>query len=434
MGIWHRMEQRALAEPDIAVAVVGAGFAGRGVVYQLERSVGMRPALVVNRTAQRAVDAYVMAGWSPGDVVVSDDPIILGEAVSDGRPAVTSSPEAVPELAGIQMVVEATGALGYGAQAILGCLQAGQDVVSLNAEVDATVGHLLHDTARRNGTVYTIADGDQPGVLLRQLEFVHGMDFEIAAALNCKRNLHVHQNPDDSARYSARDGTSVAMTTAYGDGTKMQVENAVVANLTGLVPDRRGMHGIRTTLATAVQDVLAAVSRRGVVDFTLGGDFAAGVFVIGRAPEPEVAGPYLRFLKMGDGPEYLFFRPYHLVHLELPITVAEVALDRHGLGVPAGEPVAEVVAVAKRDLAAGDQLDGIGGFDCYGHVDTVQRAAGLLAVGLSAHARMTRPVLRDEPIPLDAVELDAGADIVELRRRQDELVAAATGVGSTCLD
>lgn len=424
MGIWRRMAQRAETAGNVSVAVVGAGFVGRGIVHQLQRSTGMRPALVVNRTIDRAVQAWTMAGHDAADVVTSDDPALLAQAVADGRPAATRSPQLLPEVSGVDVVVEVTGTMGYAARAILACLEAGLPVASFNAEVDATIGHLLHDAARRGSAVYTIADGDQPGVLMRHMEFVIGMGFEIEAALNCKRNLDVHQNPDVSARYSARDGTSLLMTTAFGDGTKMQVENAVVANLTGLVPDRRGMHGVRTTLDKAVEDVLGAVSQRGVVDFTLGGDFGAGVAVIAHAPDEEVAAPYLRFLKMGDGPDYLFFRPYHLVHLEVPITIAEVALDGHGLGTPVGAPVADVIAVAKRPLSPGDQLDGIGGFGCYGHADTAERARGFLPVGLSAHARVTKPVAQDDPIPLDAVELDETADIVRLRRRQDELVTA----------
>lgn len=426
MGIWRRMAHRAETAGNVSVAVVGAGFVGRGVVHQLQRSTGMRPALVVNRTVDRAVEAWTMAGHDAADVLTSDDPASLAQAVADGRPAVTPSPQVLPEVSGVDVVVEVTGTMGYAAHAILACLEAGLPVVSYNAEVDATVGHLLHDAARRGGAVYTIADGDQPGVLMRHMEFVTGMGFEIAAALNCKRNLDVHQNPDDSARYSARDGTSLLMTTAFGDGTKMQVENAVVANLTGLVPDCRGMHGVRTTLDSAVGDVLGAVSQRGVVDFTLGGDFAAGVAVIAHAADEEVAAPYLRFLKMGDGPDYLFFRPYHLVHLEVPITIAEVALDGHGLGTPVGPPVADVVAVAKRPLSAGDQLDGIGGFGCYGHADTAERARGFLPVGLSAHARLVKQVAQDDPIPLDAVELDEAADVVRLRQQQDALVAAVS--------
>jgi predicted homoserine dehydrogenase-like protein len=421
---WARMRQREAEGAVTRVAVVGAGFVGRGLVHRLERSVGMRPALVVNRRVEAGVDVYEAAGRSRESVVVSDDPVELGRAVEQGRPAVTASAEAAWELEGLDVVVEATGAMAHGARVILGALDAGRDVVSYNAELDAVVGHLLHERARRGGAVYTIADGDQPGVLLRQLDHVAGMGFEIVAAVNCKRNLDVHQNPDDSRPYAERDGTSVLMTTAFGDGTKMQIENCVVANLTGLVPDRRGMHGVETTLEHAVADVTAAISRPGVVEFTLGGDFGGGVFVIGRSEDPLVA-PYMRYAKLGDGPDYLFFRPYHLLHFEAPLTIAEVVLDRRPLGAPAGPPVAEVVAVAKRDLRPGERLDGIGGFVCYGHVDTAERAEGHLLVGLAEGAVVTRAVSQDEPVPLDAVELDDEAAIVRLRREQDALVAGA---------
>ena len=414
----------------LAVAVVGAGFIGTGAVYQLERSAWTRPALVVNRTIERGVAAFVRSGCAPSDIVVSDDPARLSEAIAAHRPAVTGSGRLLTEVEGLDVVIEATGTMDYGARIMLGALRAGVDVVSMNAEVDATIGHLLHHSARSSGAVYTVADGDQPGVLLRQIEFVAGMGFEIVAALNCKRNLNLYQNPDDSRAYATRDGTSILMTTAFGDGTKMQIENAVVANCTGLVPDRRGMHGVRTTIADTVADVTAALGRRGVVEYTLGGDFGGGVGVIGYAEEPDMVQPYMRYSKMGDGPDYFFFRPYHLLHFELPLTVAEVAVDRQPLGVPVGAPVAEVVAVAKQDLHPGDQLDGIGGFCCYGHVDAAAEAQGLLPIGLAEHARLTSRVARDEPIALDAVELDEDADMVRLRRQQDALLADSfTGSG-----
>lgn len=419
MGIWTRMAQWAATGNEVAVAVVGAGYVGSGVIYRLERTEGIRAAVVVNRTVDRALQAYDAAGHPPANVVVSDDPDVLVDALKTGRPAVTSTAEVLPELHGVDVVLEATGALDHGARTAQRCLEAGRDVISYNAEVDATVGWLLHRTAREHGGVYTVADGDQPGVLLRQLEFVAGMGFEPVAALNCKRNLDVHQNPDDSAGYSARDKTSLLMTTAFGDGTKMQVENVVVANTTGLAPDRRGMHGVRTTQERVTDDVVATISRPGVVDFTLGGDFGAGVGVVARAPEPEKVETALRFLKMGEGPNYFFFRPYHLVHFEVPMTVGEVTLDRTPLGEITDPPIAEVVAMAKRDLEAGEQLDGIGGYCCYGLADTVEGSAGLLPVGLSGHARTTRRVRQDEPIPLDAVELDGDAPIVALRREQD---------------
>lgn len=406
------------------VAIVGAGYVGRGLLHRIEASPGMRPALVVNRTSSAGVAAYVDAGYEAADVTASDDPVQLATAVGERRPAVSSSLEALTAVAGVDIVVEATGALDFGADAIMRALRAGTDVVSINAEVDATVGHLLHRTARETGAVYTFCDGDQPGVMMRQMQFVEGMGFEVLGAVNCKRHLDVSQTPESGTGYASRDGTSPAVTTSAGDGTKMQIENAVVANVRGFLPDRRGMHGVRTTMEHALRDVLATVSVRPFVDYTLGGDFGAGVFVVARSDEPERVGRYMRFFKMGDGPEYLFFRPYHLVHLEMPITIAEVVLDRVPLGAPSAPPVAEVVAVAKRDLRAGEALDGIGGYTCYGQIDTVAGAGGLLPIGLAAHARVTRPVRRHEAIPEASVELDEAAPIVGLRRLQDDALVS----------
>ena len=420
MGIWQRW---AASGAQLNIAVFGAGAIGRGIVHKLNRTPGMRPAVLINRSIENGLRAFEAAGIDSNDVVVSDDSDELAAAIGSEIPALSASPEVIQGLESIDMAVEATGALDYGARVVLGSLEAGKDVVSLNAELDATIGFLLYDAARRRGVVYTISDGDQPGVILRQTELVSGMGFEIVAAINCKRNLDVHQNPETSRGYANRDNHSLTMTTAFGDGTKMQIENAVVANLTGLVPDRRGMHGVETTLERACEDIMETVSRRGVVEFTLGGDFAGGIGVIGSAEDPDMVQPYMRTWKMGYGPDYFFFRPYHLVHFELPVTVAEVALDRHGLGVPRARPIADVVAIAKRDLNPGDALDGIGGFTCYGHIDTVEGAKGLLPIGLAEHARMTRGVAQDEPITMDDVELDPSAEIVRRRGEQDRLVS-----------
>ena len=430
MGIWSRMERWAEEGNEARVAVVGSGFVGRGLVHRLERSSGMRPALVVNRTVASAVSAYDAARREPGRVVVSDDPDVLSEAIGAGIPAVTASFDAIEEIEAIDVVVEATGAIDEGAGVVLGALESGKHVVSMNAEVDATIGHLIHSVAARSGSVYTISDGDQPGVLLRHIEFARGLGFEIAVAVNCKRNLDVHQTPESGRAYATRDNTSELMTTAFGDGTKMNIENAVVANVTGLVPDRRGMHGVRTTLSTVVGDLLRVLSRTQVVDYTLGGDFAAGVGVIAHTDDPETVGPYMRYFKLGDGPDYFLFRPYHLVHLEAPVTIAEVVLDRIPLATPRGAPVAEVVALAKRDLEPGDQLDGIGGFTCYGQIDTAERSRGLLPIGLASHAGVVRPIRADDPISLDDVELDLEAPIVKLRRRQDAMAEGRIEVGS----
>jgi predicted homoserine dehydrogenase-like protein len=417
-----RLTSWAAAGGQLRVAVVGAGFMGRGLLSVLERRAGLVPALVVNRTPERAVEALVAVGVARESIVVSDDANRIADSIASGRRAVTTNPEAAA-VAPVELVIEATLSLGFAARAIMAALAAGRDVISLNAELHATLGSLLIDHARRHGAVYTVADGDQHGVLLRQLDAVEAMGFELVAALNCKRNLDVRQDPDSSRPYAERDGTTLAMTTSAGDGTKMQIENAVVANLSGLVPDRRGMHGVPTTLERVVADVVETISQRGVVEYTLGGDFGGGVAVIGYADD-SATRHYMRYVKMGDGPYYLFFRPYHLLHFEVTQTIAAVLLDRQSVGSPPpGPPVAEVVAIAKRPLEPGTPLDGIGGFAAYGHVDTVAGAEGLLPIGLADHATLIAPVGQDEPIPLAAVELDEQSEVVRLRRRQDEATA-----------
>jgi predicted homoserine dehydrogenase-like protein len=426
MTVWSRHQDFVARQGPIKVGIIGAGYVGAGLVHLLDQLEGFRPAVVVNRTVDRAVGAYVASGNSAAEVVVACTQSELEVAIEAGRPAVTADPDLVIAADGLDVLVEATGALDYGAAVMLSALTAGRAVVSINAEVDATIGWLLHTTAVEHGGVYTICDGDQPGVLMRTLDHVRHMGFAPLVAANCKRHLDIRQTPESSAPYAARDGTSPLVTTAAGDGTKMNIENAVVANLAGMPPDCRGMNGVPTTLEHAVQDVLATVSRTGVVEYTLGGDFAAGVFVIACPPEVASVQRALRFFKMGDGPDYLFFRPYTMVHFEMPLSLAEVVLDRRPLWQPAAPPVADVIAVAKHSLQAGERLDGIGGHSCYGQIDSVEASRDLLPIALSHHARLTRDVPRDEPIALDAVEIDENGPIVELRRRQDVLLGATS--------
>lgn len=411
MSTWTRLRRRADELGDANVAVVGAGYVGSGVVHSVAGAPGMRPSLVVNRSPSKAVEALVALGVDRGDVVVSDSTTELARAIRSGAPAVTTDADPIPDLP-IDIAVEATGALDHGTATILRLLGGGVDVVSFNAEVDALLGRRFHEIAARNDVVYTIADGDQPGALFRLRQQVESMGFEVTAMLNCKRHLDVHQTPESGAGYSARDSTSAIMTTAFGDGTKMQVEQAVLANATGLTPDVRGMHGIETTIERAAIDVPAVLSADGRVDFTLGGDFGAGVGIVARHPQGPLHEKAMRFYKMGDGPQYFFFRPFHLVHLEVPLTIAEVLLDREPLATVDGPHVAEVVAMAKRDLVAGEQLDCIGGFTAYGHIDTLARATGFLPVGLVEFATVAADVAKDDPIPLAAVRLDETRPVV----------------------
>ena len=400
----------------IVVAVVGAGFVARGLVHRLARRGTMAAPVVISRREQPALAILKRAGFGAADVVRSDDPDTLSRAVADGRPAIATDADVLPEIDGIDVVVEATGAMEHGTRVMLAALDGRRHVVSMNAELDALLGHRLEATAGRNGVTYSIADGDQPGVLLRMLAETEQLGLDPVVALNCKRNLDVHQSREDSRPYAERDGTSVAMTTSFGDGTKMHIENVVTANLSGLRPPPIGTSGVRTELATVADDVRAAGIPEGSVHFTLGGDFGGGVLVLARSSDPDFDAPYLRYGKLGDGPWYPLFRPYHLIHMEVATTIEQVAAGGPALGERSPEPVASCVAIAKQDLTAGTGLDGIGGDACYGVAASRDEGAELLPIGLSQHATLRRPVAIDRPVRLVDVELDDTTFPVRMHR------------------
>ena len=420
--MFARLRELEATGREISVALVGAGFVGRGLVHQIGLTPGMRVGLIVNRTPERAVAAFAASGHEPSSVVVTDDLDALNRAVAEKLPAVCTDPALLAPVVGIEAVVEATGDVGHGAQVALLAIAGGKHLVSMNYETDATVGPLLNQLAFREGVVYSGSDGDQPGVMKRLFEYVEGIGLDVVAAVNCKGFLDVHATPETIKPWADKQNTSLKMTTAFTDGTKMNVENASVANATGLVPDKRGMHGVQTTLAEALDDFKAVIEAPGVVDFTLGGDFGSGVFVIGSGADPELMAPYLQYLKMGPGPWYLFFRPWHLVHFEAPLSIAEAVLDGVPTIAPAGAAGAEVVTLAKRDLPAGTSLDGIGGFDCYGLIDRADRARGLLPIGLAEGAELNHAVSTDTPIDLDDVTL-AESPLKSLRSAQEAFFA-----------
>jgi len=188
-----RLDERGEA---IRVGIIGAGFMGRGLIYQMSRMAGIFPALVVNRNAERAVDAYRACGFNVQDVVVSDRVRDLTEAVQRRRPAVTTSVDAAASLMPVDVFIEATGAVEYGARAALACILHGKHFISLNAETDGSVGCILKRKADEAGVVYSNSDGDQPGVLMRLVEYCRGCGFEVRSAVNCKGFMNIRATPD----------------------------------------------------------------------------------------------------------------------------------------------------------------------------------------------------------------------------------------------
>jgi predicted homoserine dehydrogenase-like protein len=304
----------------------------------------------------------------------------------------------------------------------------GKHVVLLNVETDVTVGPILKKLADSAGVVYTASAGDEPGVAKELYDFASGLGFEVLVIGKGKNNpLNRRANPDTERERAAKEGASPKMLASFSDGTKTMVEMAAVSNATGFLPDVPGMHGPEGTWANLTQVLRlksegGVLNRYGVVEYVNG--VAPGVFVIVTSPSDTIKAQ-MRYLKMGDGPNYLLYRPFHLTSLETPVSVARAYLYREPTIAPLGRFCSEVVAVAKKDLKTGERLDGIGMYSVYGLIMTAEeaRSKGALPIGLvTDKVKMLRDVKEGEVITYDAVELDESAFVTQLRKMQDQLI------------
>jgi predicted homoserine dehydrogenase-like protein len=306
----------------------------------------------------------------------------------------------------------------------LEAIQQQKHVVAANPETQATVGAVLQQRAKTAGVVYSDVDGDQPGLLKNLYDYTIGLGLTPVVTGNCKGVLKRYATPATQAAFAEEHGLKPWIASAAADGTKLNIEMAVVANATGMPPATTGMVGPQTTLETVLRDFdkLELLDRGPIVEYTLG--IPNGVFVIGHSDDPRVHREF-SYLKMGSGPYYLVYRPHVLIHYEAPLSVAEAALYRAATIAPDGRPVAEVVTFAKQDLKAGQRLDGIGGFDCYGLIESAEdaRRADQLPIGLAEYARLTRDIAKDEAVPRDAVEFEEENIVLALRRQQDAFSA-----------
>ncbi len=427
------LAQRQAEGRPVRVALVGAGFMGRGLVNQIVSSTpGMVVAAIAARRPEQGVRAYVEAGAAAdaSGVVIADDERALDRAIAAGMPVVTPDPLAVTRADLVDVVVDVTGAVELGAHVALSCFDHGKHLVLLNAEVDATIGPELARRADAAGVVYTGADGDQPGVEMNLIRFVRGIGLTPLVAGNIKGLQDPYRTPTTQAGFAARWGQDPHMVTSFADGTKVSVEQAVVANAAGFSVHRRGMlgrdHREHIDTLTARYDVDELRSLGGAVDYVVGAQPGPGIYVFATHDDPRQRH-YLNLYKLGEGPLYSFYTPYHLCHFEVPTTVARAALLGDATIRPLGPPMVEVVTVAKTDLSAGTVLDGLGGYHYYGEAERadVTDADRLLPVGVAEGCRLLRDVAKDAVLTYDDVELPPGRLVDELRAAQRALLPAA---------
>lgn len=404
------LEARAAAGRPVQVAIVGAGVNARSVALQLlTPPPGIRLAAVCNRTLDRAGRAFADAG-APGARAVTSA-ADLDEAVRRGQHAVTDDPAVVCEAGTIDLVLETTGTVDHAAGVVTRAIAGGKHVTLLNAELDSLLGPLLKARADSAGVVYTHGDGEEPGVAMTLLRYLRSTGLRPVAAGNVKGMVDYYRTPETQRAFAEKYGQNPMKVTSFADATKLSMETTILANATGFRAGRRGMYGPPCAHVSEMAGLLPAdeMLSGGLVDYSLGAAPHTGAFVI--VHEDDAAKQaHLSYYKLGDGPFYVFYTPFHLPHIQVASTIGRAAVLGDPTVAPAAGPVCEVVTMAKRDLAAGEVLDGVGGFCTYGLIDNTAaaRSQDALPMGLSEGSRMLRAVRKDEVVRFGDVVRPAG--------------------------
>lgn len=418
----NALKERERTGRPIRVGMVGAGFMGQGLTNQITNSVaGMRMAAVYNRRRERAEHVFRYSGLE--DVVVADTQLALDTAIRAGRSAVAEDAFMICRSDQIDVVVDVTGSVEFGANVILEAFRHGKHVVLMNAEVDATIGPMLQVYAKQHGVILSACDGDEPGLQMNLYRWVKGLGLIPRVVGNVKGLQDPYRNPTTQKAWAERWVQNPAMVTSFADGSKISFEQSIVANATGFKVRQRGMtrgQGYDGSIMDIHQlyDLDELRELGGVVDYTVG---PAGVkiFCLAEHSDPKQRH-YLNLYKMGEGPLYPFWVPYHLVHFEAPNAIARVVLFGDNLAPPLAGPVVEVCAVAKRDLEAGEVLDEYGNYMTYGEAANVEEMSTMryLPEGLVEGCRLKRAIRKDEVLTYDDVELPSGRIADSLRAEQ----------------
>jgi predicted homoserine dehydrogenase-like protein len=401
---------------------------GSEIVAQVGEMVGMEIAVAVDLTAQQ-VKQGLASSKKKRLQVGTDDLAEAEKAVAEGKVVVSTDYRTATSLPQIDVVIDATGSPEMGAVVSMECINHKKNIVMMNVECDVTIGPIVRQMAGNAGVVYSLAAGDEPAAIIEIYRFARAMGFEVVAAGKGKNNpLDIYATPKQWEEKARQRKMSARMLVEFVDGSKTMVEMAAVSNATGLVPDKRGMHGpkvlvkdLKSTFCPRADG--GVLSKKGCVDYAIG-DVAPGIFVIVTTDNQRIKDG-LAQRDMGEGPYYLLYRPYHLCSIEVPLTVAQGVIYGESSGHPRAGLVSECITVAKRDLQSGEVLDGIGEYCYHGSIELadVARKKNLLPLGLAKGCVMKRDVGKDTAISYDMVDIVNESVLLQLRKIQDQLFA-----------
>ena len=414
------LERESSGRP-IRVGMVGAGAKGRAIALQLGTPApGIRLVAIANRTLQHGERAFRDSGVTAWNRVESARE--AEKAISRGIPVLTDDPSVLISCDAIDIMIEVTGTVEVAAHVVTEAFNHAKSVVLMNAELDSLIGPILKAKASRAGVVFTHTDGDEPGVAMTLLRYLRSLGLRPVAAGNIKGMVDYYRNPDTQRAFAEKNDQDVRKVTSFADATKLSMETTVLANATGFRAGRRGMYGPACEHVRDLAKLLPAdqLLGTGLVDYALGAAPHTGAFVIVHEESP-LKRAQLAYYKLGDGPFYVFYTPFHLPHIQIASTIGRAVIHQDATVAPLAGPVCEVVAVAKRDLRAGERLDGIGGFCTYGLIDNAgsARSADALPIGLSEGRVLRRDVAKDTVVSFsDVVAQPAGlAEVLWVEQR-----------------
>jgi predicted homoserine dehydrogenase-like protein len=428
-GLARDLRSRAETGKPVRIGLIGLGEMGTDIVARVAHMEGIEIGAISELNPAAATKAIDIAFREKGHARDASTTDGINAAIEAGKIAVTTDANAILNSGLIDVVIDATGIPAVGAEIGLRAMEHGKHLVMMNVEADVTIGAYLKSEADRLGVTYSLGAGDEPSSCMELIEFVSAMGHRIVAAGKGKNNpLNIDATPPAYEEEAARRHMNVRMLVEFVDGSKTMVEMAAIANATGLVPDIAGMHGPSATLDQLSKVLVpkadgGVLNRVGVVDYSIGKGVAPGVFVVAEMDHPRI-WERMEDLKMGKGPYFTFHRPFHLTSLEVPLTCARVVLYGKPDMVPLARPVAEVCAVAKKDMKPGDRLDQIGEYSYRAWVMTAEdaRAGRAIPCGLLAGGSVTAPIAKGELITYANAKPAEGSRIAALRARQDELV------------
>lgn len=429
IGLARDLKKREESGKPIRIGLVGCGEMGTDLLTGVAHMDGIEVAAVSTRTPERVLDAAKIAYDETGHAKEVSNASEMTAAIEEGKIAATDDLDMLLKNELVDVIVDATGYPEAGAEIGYKTLQNNKHIVMMNVEADVTIGPYLKHEAEKRGLIYTLGAGDEPSSCMELIEFVSALGHNVVAAGKGKNNpLDFDAIPDHYEEEAKKRNMNVRMLVEFIDGSKTMVEMTAIANATGLVPDCPGMHGPKADIDRLNKVLIpekdgGVLSKSGVVDYSIGRGVSPGVFVVAEMRHPRV-WERMEDLKIGEGPYFTFHRPYHLTAMEVPLTCARVMLYGKADMVPLDRPVAEVCAVAKKDLKPGDKLDFIGLYTYRAWNMTVGDARKHQAIpcGLLEGATVTAPIKKNELITVKNAAINENQWIARLRKKQDKLI------------